>query len=752
MLRRIVSFAPKPGPRIPRRIANRSGSRVGRFSLAVVFVLALATLAASPSGRGPISSAGSQLLADDAAPAARAMYFTVPLPITGTVDLQVRGRIERALKNLPKEGGRPIFILEFQPTDGSSGSGSDFGRSLSLANFLSGDSLGSVRTVAWLPKSVEGHAVLPALACEQIVMAKDAELGAATGRDETIDPTVREGYREIVSRRRVIPEAVALGLLDPKASVSKITTLAGVQYAGPEKLDELRAAGEVVKEETLFQPGDPHRLSGAEMRQAGFVTHLADDRRELATSLSIAPRDIEASLMPEEGWKAVRVDIDGLVHQQQVNWTLRSIDDNLKQGDVNLLVVYIRSPGGKPAQSLRLARHLVGLGPKVHTVALVERQALADAALIALACDSLIVQAEAKVGGPGEAVLTADQMESLRAPVEQVMEVKGRDWSLPLALVDPKLEVYPYTRVGGDSTRYLSAEEFATLDDQANWQRGEEPLNTSEGVTGLKLEELGVARSVQNIDEFRTLYQIEGELKPLRANWALVFVEWLSDPRIAGLLLFVAWFALMFEMSSPGVGLPGFISATCFLLYFWSQFLHGTAGWLEVLLFAAGLIFVAVELFLIPGTGVFGIGGGLMIISSIILASQTFVLPANAYQMKQLPVSLLVMATGLAGGIAAIFVIRRFLPNTPYFNRMLLQPPQGEELEELSRRESLVSWGHLAGKTGFTTTPLVPAGKAQFGDELIDVISDGEMLERGTNVYVAEVLGNRVIVRRAPGH
>jgi membrane-bound serine protease (ClpP class) len=749
MLRTTVTLAPMLGRRA-RGIAASFDSRGDRLLLFLLLTLALVGLALVPNGAGHSPLSARSAFAQEGG-TGRAMYFTVPLPITGTVDLQVRGRIERALKNLPKGGDRPTFILEFQPAEGADGSGSDFGRSLSLANFLSGEALAGVRTVAWLPKTVRGHAVLPVLACEQIVMAKEAELGAATDRNETIDPTVREGYREIASRRRVIPEAVALGLLDPEATVFKVTTLSGVQYVGPEKLEELRTAGEVVKEETLFQPGDPHLLSGVQMRQAGFVTHVANNRRELAAALSISPRDVEASQAPDDGWKAIRVDIDGLVHRQQVNWTLRTINDRLKHGDVNLLVIYLRSPGGDPAQSLRLARRLAELGENVHSVALVERQALADASLIALACDSLIVQAEAKVGGPGEANLSAAQREALRDPIEQVMHAEGRDWSLPLALIDPSVEVYPYTRIGSDTVRYLSAAEYDSLEDRDDWQRGERPLKTADGLTGLKLEELGLARAVQNIDEFRTIYQIEGELRPIRANWALVFIEWLSDPRIAGLLLFVAWFALMFEMSSPGVGLPGFISATCFLLYFWSQFLHGTAGWLEVLLFAAGMVFVAVELFLIPGTGAFGIGGGLMIIASIILASQTFVLPANAYQMKQLPVSLLVMATGLAGGVAAIFVIRRFLPNTPYLNRMLLKPPEGEELEELNRRESLVSWEHLAGKTGFTTTPLVPAGKAQFGDELIDVISDGEMLERGTSVYVAEVLGNRVIVRRAPG-
>jgi membrane-bound ClpP family serine protease len=207
---------------------------------------------------------------------------------------------------------------------------------------------------------------------------------------------------------------------------------------------------------------------------------------------------------------------------------------------------------------------------------------------------------------------------------------------------------------------------------------------------------------------------------------------------------------MIFEFSTPGIGVPGFIAALCFLLFFWSQYLHGTAGWLEILLFIGGVLCLAREIFVLPGMGIFGIGGGLMIIVSIVLASQTFVVPTNAYQMRQFPVSLMMVASGMAGGLAAVAAIRRFLPDTPYFNRMMLKPPVGEERDALSRRESLAYFEHLHGKRGQTATPLVPAGKALFGDELVDVRSDGEFLPKGTPVIVAEVTGSIVVVRRAP--
>lgn len=99
----------------------------------------------------------------------------------------------------------------------------------------------------------------------------------------------------------------------------------------------------------------------------------------------------------------------------------------------------------------------------------------------------------------------------------------------------------------------------------------------------------------------------------------------------------------------------------------------------------------------------------------------------------------------MAGVVAAAVFIRKFLPHTPFLRGMMLDPP-AEENEVLHERESLVHWEHLTGKRGVATTQLTPSGKARFGDDVVDVISDGEVIAKGSDVYVAEVHGNRVLV------
>ena len=86
------------------------------------------------------------------------------------------------------------------------------------------------------------------------------------------------------------------------------------------------------------------------------------------------------------------------------------------------------------------------------------------------------------------------------------------------------------------------------------------------------------------------------------------------------------------------------------------------------------------------------------------------------------------------------------LPHAPVFNRMLLEPPSAEESEHIDQRESLVNYEHLLGRSGIAVTRLAPSGKAQFGDELVDVITAGEFVDRDSQVVVVEVRGNCVVV------
>ena len=49
-------------------------------------------------------------------------------------------------------------------------------------------------------------------------------------------------------------------------------------------------------------------------------------------------------------------------------------------------------------------------------------------------------------------------------------------------------------------------------------------------------------------------------------------------------------------------------AAICFLLYFWSSYLGGTAGWLEVMLFVTGVIWKHLYVTLVEAMLAFAIG------------------------------------------------------------------------------------------------------------------------------------------------
>jgi len=100
--------------------------------------------------------------------------------------------------------------------------------------------------------------------------------------------------------------------------------------------------------------------------------------------------------------------------------------------------------------------------------------------------------------------------------------------------------------------------------------------------------------------------------------------------------------------------------------------------------------------------------------------------------------------------VGTSIVLRRYLPKAPVFNKMVLEPTSEEDLIDLDYRESLVDYSHPSRpKSATAATNLMPSGQADFNGQLVDVITEGLPIDRGTSVVVAKTRGNRVMVRRA---
>ncbi len=689
----------------------------------------------------------------------------VRLPLVGNSDAHVKSAIQRAITQLKqspaKDGRRPILILELVPArrQGSFGEGTDFERAVSLARYLTSPELAAVKTVAYIPRSIKGHGVLIALACEEIVMDPAAEIGEA-GVDEddrrAAEPGVVSIYQQIAAARRTVPEAIALGMLDRDAEVLQVETDQGTEFVLRTDLEALKRNHTIVSEDVLVTKGTLGSFSGRQGREFGFVKLLASDSASLARGLGLPPEDVIEDQSLVGDWRPVMLELEGPITPRKVRQLQTLIGNETTDHRVNWIGLRIDSSGGDLENCLQLADTLAELDSnEVRTVAYVPVEASGGAALVALACDQLVMQPDAHVGGKGSVELDRSTLDAGTIAIrDSLADHADQSWSLLAALVDPGLEVFSYQNTQTGDVRYFSKEQAKQMDDAKDWRQGAkittdgEPLRLS----SRKAEELGVAwHVVASLDELKQLYGFEHDPRTAKPNWALELVEALSSPALTVFLIAIGFVGIYIEFHSPGVGIGGFISAVAFMLFFWSKFLHGTAGWLEVLLFTGGMFCLLLELLVLPGFGVFGLGGGAMILASLVLASQTFILPQTESQLAELRTSLMTVAAATACIVVAALGLRRYLPESPLFRTLMLNPPADEELEDLDYRESIADFSHLVGQQGTAATNLMPAGKAEFDGQLVDVISDGLAIDRGQTVIVTKARGNRVLVRVVEG-
>jgi membrane-bound serine protease (ClpP class) len=352
----------------------------------------------------------------------------------------------------------------------------------------------------------------------------------------------------------------------------------------------------------------------------------------------------------------------------------------------------------------------------------INKNAASAGALISIACDSIYMAPGASIGaatvvtGTGEAA--PDKYQSyMRSQMRATAEANGRDPRMAEAMVDERIYIPNVI----DSGQVLT-------------------LSTSEAIR------LGFCEGqYSSIDELLTNYKLQDVP---RQTYELPAVEkviaFFINPFVSGILILLIIGGLYFELQTPGVGFAGLAAAIALLLYLVPYYLNGLAEHWEVLMLILGIGLLALEIFVIPGFGIAGIGGLLLMVGSLVLMTLNndwfdfeFVAP------ELLMESTLAVIGGFLGGILLIIGGGARLVNSKYFRSIALESVQAhdEGYEAHSRPQRLL------GMEGVAYTVLRPSGKVMIADELYDAYTRGEYIEAGSRVLVIDDRGGTIRVR-----
>ncbi|MBK8100769.1 MAG: hypothetical protein IPK26_27090 [Planctomycetes bacterium] len=406
----------------------------------------------------------------------------------------------------------------------------------------------------------------------------------------------------------------------------------------------------------------------------------------------------------------------------------------------------------------------------VKTVALVRGKCYSGPLYVALCCDDLYVMKGAELGPmvpvptPLEELrqLTEDDGErkfltafrgELRERLEQ-RKVKMRPDAVKLCegMVDPTLKLTrAVVREGGiETNRLLTQAELLALKGGGATVLAPTELPSPVVLGAAESVDVGLAKEiVQDFDQFcaDALTVPRDDVVELTADWSENLVGWLQ--LIQPVLLVLGFVLLMVEVKTPGVGLPGVLGTAFLALALFYSYLVGLAEGAEVLLFFLGLAALAVEIFLLPGTIVFGAVGFLCLVFALILSQQSFVIPDTVSEDEILLQNLTNLTLIFLSVIAATILTWKLLPKVPFLNRVLLRPPAPQPA--MAGNAAVAAVGTVpVGQLGRAATVLRPSGTMAVGGERIDVVTAGEFIEAGTEVRVVEVQGTRIVVEAVP--
>lgn len=704
------------------------------------------------------------------------LVIPVASPITTDTVTRVKNSIELARKRTER---RPsVLVFDFNPS-GKDSASPEFGACGDLAIHVAG--IVDMKTVAYVHKKASGHTVLPVLACQEIVVGPQATLGEIVSSRDLLERLAITGYPTILTPHRSAQFALVQKMYDANVQVRKGKKGGADWYFDLQKRNELPKDVEVINTAPLKEAPDGvvGLFNASQLRDLGLCSRIVDSQQEMLDTFGLTAAALrDADPLGGKSPVAFRYVLQGQVDAGTKEAVGRVVRDVVRQ-KANLLFLQLECAGG----DLQAARELADDLRKrqdddgILIVAYIPDKAPDTAAVIALGCGEIVMSKRKDANannedGPTEAEFgdfeqalgkgAATNIEFFVTSLRDLLTEQGYPPILAEGMLKKELEIVRVQKKNNRNVRRLmSADEWNA--EKAKGAASEwvyESTVKSKGqllkLSASKAEEHGIARhttETRNTDELYAKYGVDpSKVKDASPAWLDTFATFLRIPAVTVLLVVIGFTGLILELKVPGTAVPGIIAALCFILVFWAhtQF-SGQVAVLAGLLFILGLILILLEVFVLPGFGAPGIIGVLLMLGSLALVTLGTPgggIPDTSEEWGQFGSKIAQYLVAMLVAVGCAILIARYLPNIPYANRLMLTPPTDKpESEAESVLPGAALAASLLGAVGTSVTPMRPAGTVRFGDQFIDVVTEGGFIPAGARVQVVEVEGTRIVVK-----
>ena len=364
------------------------------------------------------------------------------------------------------------------------------------------------------------------------------------------------------------------------------------------------------------------------------------------------------------------------------------------------------------------------LESKIPVYVFINKDAASAGALISIACDSIYMAPGASIGAATvvngtDGTAAPDKYQSyMRSMMRSTAEATGRNPQIAEAMVDEKL-VVPGISDSSSVITFSVAEAIQNGFCEGEYSSVKEIL-TAQGLQSAEI----IAYEEKTVD---------------------TIISFFLSPAVSGILILLIIGGIYFELQTPGIGFPLALAVTAALLYFIPYYLNGLAENWEILAFVIGIILLAVEFFVIPGFGVFGVAGIVLTLGGLVLG----MLPNQAFDFELVPASQLfgALLTVILAALAAVGMVFWLTPKVNEwgaFKHLTLASTQDRAQGFTSSTYS----EDMLGKIGTVHSRLRPSGKVEIDGEIFDAYSRGEFLDQGESIEVISTEGTSLRVKK----